>query len=134
VQEPGSRDVLESCPVAEEADWLRHAAGFVAAFVTPAKRERWADLLTRRPRRILRESHKLHADLDRRYCHTVDRLPPSVRGSGLFYEFFDVPRVVPVEAVEASAGAGDAIYSIVPGELAVYFFHEGEVWLCRSGG
>jgi hypothetical protein len=31
-----------------------------------------------------------------------------------------------------AAGGGDAIFSLVPGELAVYFFHEGEVWLCRA--
>jgi hypothetical protein len=27
---------------------------------------------------------------------------------------------------------GDAIFSLVPGALAVYFFHEGEVWLRQS--
>ena len=26
----------------------------------------------------------------------------------------------------------DAIFSLVPGELAVYFFHHDEMWLCRA--
>lgn len=125
-------EVLESCPVADEADWLQHAAGFVAAFVVPAKRERWAELLARRPRRILANAHKLYDALDPRTCRRVAELPAVVRGAGLFYDFHDAPRVVPAEIAAVVAGGGDAIYSLAPGKLAVYFFHEGEVWLCRA--
>jgi hypothetical protein len=107
-------------------------AGFVAAFVVPAKRERWAELLARRPRKIRKSSHKLHSDLDRRVCQPVTELPASVRGAGLFYGFFDAPRMVPAECAAVAAGGGDAIFSLVPGKLAVYYFHEDEVWLCRS--
>jgi hypothetical protein len=124
--------LLEACPVADEADWLRHAAGFAAAFVSPPKRERWAEMLARRPQRIGRDSHELHADLDRRTCHRVAELPAVVRGDGLFYQFFDAPRVVPAAGAAVAAGGSDAIFSLVPGELAVYFFHEGEVWLCQA--
>jgi len=50
---------------------------------------------------------------------------------GVFYDFYDLPRVVPANlAVEAGRGR-DAIFSLVPGELALYFFHECEVWVCR---
>jgi hypothetical protein len=126
--------VLESCPAADEALWLRHAEGFAAAFVVPAKRERWRELLTRRPRRIGENSHKLHADLDRRTCRLAGEAPPAgLRGEGLFYGFGDGPRVVPADLAAAAAGGRDAIFSLVPGELALYFFHEGEVWVCRSG-
>lgn len=125
-------EVLVECPLADEAAWLQHATGFAAAFVTPAKRERWAEMLSRRPRRVGRDSHKLHSDLDRRCCRVVAELPAAIRGSGLFYGFFDAPRVVPVESAAVVAGGGDAIFSLVPGKLAVYFFHEGEVWLCQS--
>jgi hypothetical protein len=105
----------------------------VTAFVTPAKRDRWRWLLTSRPRRIGRDSHKLHSDLDRRICRPVRMLTTELRGGGggLFYEFADAPKVVPADSVALAAGAGDAIFSLVPGELAVYFFHEGEIWLCQ---
>src|SRR5262249_6196777 len=66
-----TRQLLDACPLIDEATWLRHAAGFAAAFVAPPKRERRLDLLTRRPRRIRRDSHKLHSDLDRRTCRCV---------------------------------------------------------------
>jgi hypothetical protein len=124
--------LLETCPVADESEWLQHVTGFVAAFVVPAKRERWAELLARRPRRIGRHSHKLHSDLDRRTCRQVAELPAAVRGDGLFYGFFDAPRVVPATSAAVAAGASDAIFSLVPGKLAVFFFHEGEMWLCQS--
>jgi hypothetical protein len=131
MNEPNAWSILQACPVAEEANWLRHAAGFAATFVGPAKRERWAELLARRPRRIGRNSHKLHADLDRRVCRPVSDWPTSLHPDGVFYGFFDSPQVVPAALAEAAAGGGDAIFSMVPGELALYFFHEGEIWLCK---
>lgn len=125
-------ELLEACPIADEAEWLRHAEGFASAFVVPAKQERWAEMLAQRPRRIGRNSHKLHADLNRKRCQLVSTLPTLVRGSGLFYGFFDAPRIVPASSAAIAAGGGDAIFSLVPGKLAVYFFHEGEVWLCHG--
>jgi hypothetical protein len=125
-------EALKTCPVADEAVWLQHATGFATAFVASTKRERWLELLTTRQKRILGESHKLHSALDRRYCRLVTELPAVVRGDGLFYGFYDVPRVVPTERAAGAAGGGDAIFSLVPGKLVVFFFHEGEVWLCQS--
>lgn len=121
---PDWRELLESYPLADEADWLLHVSGFVTAFVTPPKRERWQWLLTDRPRRVGRDSHKLHSDLDRRTCRPVRDLPAEVQGQGLFYRFADA--MLLVNAV------GDALYSLVPGELAVHLFHEGEIWLCEA--
>jgi hypothetical protein len=129
---PSEWNVWEECPVADEAVWLQHATGFATAFITPDKRERWAELLTRRPRQIGEKSHKMHSAIDRRCCHIVSELPPEIRGSGLFYMFFDVPRVVPAERAAVAAGGRDAIFSLVPGKLAVFFFHEGEIWFCES--
>ncbi len=129
-----TRQLLEACPPIDEATWLQHATGFTKAFVTPAKRQRWLELLTRRPRRISRNSHKLHSDLDRRTCGCVGwSVPADVRGAGAFYDFFDAPRLVPVDLIPSAAGAGDAIFSLTPGRLALYVFHEGEIWLCRAG-
>ncbi len=124
--------LLEACPIADEAEWLRHAVGFATTFVIPAKRQRWGEMLVRRPQLISRDSHKLHSDLDRRTCHRVAGLPAEIRGDGLFYSFFDVPRVVPTPSVALAAAGGDAIFSLIPAELALYFFHEDEVWLCRA--
>ena len=129
---PGPFEMLESCPVAGEALWLRHATAFVTAFVTPAKRHRWHYLVTQRPSRIRRSSSKLHSDLDRRTCRSVGVVPAGTRGDGVFYAFDLDPRIVSVDTAAVLA-SGDAIFSLVPGELALYFFHESEVWLCQAG-
>jgi hypothetical protein len=101
VSEPSWWDVLDSCPDADETDWVRHASAFVTAFVTPVKRDRWNWLLTSRPRRVGRDSHKLHSDLDCRTCRPVRSLPAELRGggNGLFYGFSGAPKVVPSDAV-----------------------------------
>jgi hypothetical protein len=136
MEQPNPYELLLKCPVAEEAVWLEHVAAFTAAFITSAKRERWLELLTKRPRRIVRQSHKMHSDLDRRTCRNVGEVfPAGLKGAGLFYDFSDPPRVVSVELAAQLAGRGrDAIFSLVPGELALYFFHEGEVWFCQARG
>lgn len=132
MDKPNPWDLLEACPVAEEATWLRHVEGFVAAFITSAKKERWLELLTRRPRRIGRQSHKMHSDLDRRVCHNVwPDFPAGLKGEGLYYGFSDAPRVVPVELAAQLVGA-DGIFSLIPGKIAIYFFHEWETWLCKA--
>lgn len=130
---PNKWEVLETCTPAAEENWQRHAFGFVSSFIVPAKRDRWLDLLTRRPKQIRRNSHKLHSALDRRFCRCeAEAVVIDWKGEGLFYDFFDVPRVVPANVAEIVANGTDAIFSLIPGELAVYFFHESEVWLCRA--
>jgi hypothetical protein len=136
MSEPSWSDVLDACPDAEETDWGHHASAFVSAFVIPAKRDRWDWLLTKGPRKVGRDSHKLHSDLDRRTCRRVTALPAEFRrgGGGLFYDFYGAPKVVLSDEVHRAIGGRDAIFSLVPGKLAVYFFHEGELWLCRAPG
>jgi hypothetical protein len=68
---PSLWDLLQTCLVADEATWLRHVEGFVAAFIASAKKERWLDQLTRRPRKLARQSYKIHSALDRRVCANV---------------------------------------------------------------
>jgi hypothetical protein len=125
--------VLPTLPVVEEADYLAHMTAFVAAFVQSQKRERWHWLLTTRPDRIGRQSHKLHADLDRRTCRLVEYRSEilAIKGRGVYYEFFDRPRWIDV-ATAAGFDFGDAILSLVPGKRAIFFFHEYEIWLCES--
>jgi hypothetical protein len=88
---------LEACPAADEGLWAEHVAGFVAAFITPAKRERWRELLTDRPRRVGRYSHKMHTDLDRRACAKAgtELRAGLVTGVGLFYHFAGGPSSCP---------------------------------------
>jgi hypothetical protein len=125
--------LLEAAPIADEETYLRHMTGFVESFVLPARRERWLYLLTERPKRIARDSHKLRNDLDYRRCSTLGGDgDPEINQDGVYYEFVEEPRLLsPAEADRIGSGQ-DAIFSVVPGRLAVFFFHEFQSWLCRS--
>lgn len=126
------RDLLSTLPVVDEADYLRHMSAFVASFVEARKRERWLYLLTNRPKRIGRDSHKLHSDLDRRTCRRFEHYPElqKIKAPGVFYEFRDEARWVDVTTA-LSFPYDDTVLSIVPGRLAIFFFHELETWLCE---
>jgi hypothetical protein len=108
-----------------------HLEAFARAFVISAKRDRWVELLTRRGKNVYANSHKLHSALDRRYCTMIadfTGLDDSL--SGVYYDFFSPPIITFLKEA-AIKSSGDAIFSIHPGRLAIYFFHEDEVWLCR---
>ncbi|MCE9533833.1 MAG: hypothetical protein K8T89_22305 [Planctomycetes bacterium] len=133
METPSEWHVQEACPAADDAVWRKHASGFVEAFIVPTKRERWLELLTKRPHRIGRYSHKMHSDLDRRTGRRVESFSSAgLKGEGVFYAFADLPRVVRAELAARAAGGRDAIFSLVPGKVAVYFFHEDEVWVCQA--
>ena len=134
MSQPERWQLLANSPVVPESVWLEHASKFVTAFVVPEKRERWAEVLSNRPRRLTRDSHKLHSALDRRTCYCVGEVAPDLQGEGVFYGFCDVPQLVPATLAAVAAGNCDALFSLIPGELALYFFHEGEVWLCGKKG
>jgi len=125
-------ELLEAAPVADGETYLRHMTGFVESFVLPARRERWLYLLTERPKRLARDSHKLRNDLDYRWCGTLGGGgDPEIRQDGVYYEFVGEPRVLSAAEADRIGSGQDAIFSVVPGRWAVFFFHEFQSWLCR---
>jgi len=114
-------------------DVEQHLTAFVTAFVIPARRERWVELLTRRGRNAFANSSKLMGALDERHCMRVDgawELDPA--RTGVFYDFFGEPCVKTLADAVAEGSGRDAIFSLEPGRLVIYFSHEGWSWLCRK--
>lgn len=127
--EPCSRDELRE-----------HLEAFVDAFVPPNRRDRWRLILIEKPERAKSDLYLL--PLDERYCRElrgnenfpqyIERFADNKRGV-----FFDPRRDEPVmlrpsEAlVQAVADYTDAICSIEPGKLALFFHHDCGVWLCQ---
>jgi hypothetical protein len=112
-----------------------HLDAFVDAFVVREKKDRWKTLLARRGAKGIAESHKLRDALDGRFCTRVAHgdvatLGPADRAC-VFFDFWSDPEATTAKAALARGPDTDAIASLDPGRLAVYFFHEGEVWLCR---
>ena len=127
------RETLLTLPLADEAAYLEHAISFVRTFVAPERRDRWLHLLVDRPKRAVRDSHKLRSALDGRRCEQSDeREIAGLAGLGIYHKFSEEPRLMTAAmAVELCVGREGLLF-LQPGRLAVYFFHEFEIWLCRA--
>ena len=126
---------MDADPECPDDAYRTHIAAFVSAFVQRERRERWLHLLTTRPKQLLKNSHKLHNHLEKSRC-TESSEPTSLDASaiGMFCDFHsDSPPLLVTgqRAIEMGTGR-DGIFSVVPGKLAVYFFHEDFVMECRA--
>lgn len=109
-----------------------HIRAFVASFIEKMRQDRWLYLLLERPKSAFKNSHKLYGDISRKYCVPSDNinslLPKQV---GVYYDFYFAPCDLTVEDAITISSGNDAIFSIHPGKLAIYFFHESEILLCQ---
>jgi len=114
---------------AQEAN--HHLRSFVKSFVLKERRDRWEHLLCNRPRSAGKNSHKLYDALDRRWCKQLIEEPTVAGGvTGVFYNFFSEPMMTSFDEAWAEGLGHDAVFSVKPGRLAFFFFHEDEVWIC----
>lgn len=127
--DPCSRDLLRE-----------HLESFVDAFVPEKRRDRWRLILIEKPQRAKSEMHLL--PLDERYCRQLvgnEHFPQHIEGLATAKRgvYFDPNRDEPVmlhpneAVVQAVADYADAICSIEPGKLALFFHHDRGVWLCQ---
>lgn len=115
-------------------DIEEHMTLFAEAFVQKERSERWRGFLTRHTRKMYARSSDLYNHLDERYFRQDDELDgvTSDETVGVFYNFMEKPKCITfAEAVELGSN-NDAIFSIKPGKLAIYFFHEGWNYVCSK--
>ena len=113
-----------------------HFRSFAESFAISTRKDTWVYLLCERPDNILMHASKLFNHLDHRYVEQNDSLHnvTSDEQSGVFYNFKDEPEFISFkEAIEKGKGQ-DAIFSIQPGELAVYLLHDGWNFVCKRQG
>jgi hypothetical protein len=106
---------------------------FAEAFVLKERKDRWARLLCERPNNIFKESSKLFNHLNHNYIEQNDSLIniAPYDNVGVFYDFCDEPKCITFkEAIEEGHGH-NAMFSINPGKLAVYFLQEGWNFVCK---
>lgn len=117
----------------ENIDIEQHLKSFAQAFVTDDRKEKWLGLLSERPDNIHALSYKLFNYLDHNYIEQNDSLA-NVAGDdtvGVFYDFNHEPKCVSFKEAKEEVAGRDAMFSIEPGRLAVYFYHEGWNFVCR---
>jgi hypothetical protein len=110
-----------------------HLSSFVKSFVEKKRQERWLHFLCNRPKKTYKHSAKLLNHLDERYYKEVDNIeciPDDA--SGVFFDFWDSPKIIKFNEAFDKGMNEDAIFSYKPGKLAIYFFHEGWIFLCEN--
>ena len=126
-------DILQAASLANEAAWTEHFTSFVESFVQKSRRDRWRHLLLRRPEQIYGNSHKLHSHLDWLKCSRLkDTNQLNQKSAGVYYDFMDEPVILTASNAFIVGPGRDGIFSIIPGKLAIYFFHENENILCKA--
>lgn len=118
-----------------------HLRAFVASFVAPLHRSRCLHILIDAPHKARYELHKLEHWLAPQRCRKLagsagfprplhDRFGTS-RGV-YFDEEAECCMVTAAEAATLAAQWLDAIFSLVAGELALFFHHDDGVYLCEK--
>lgn len=122
---------------------IAHLKGFADAFIDPSFSDRWLHVLLEQPSKAASQLKKFERHLNLKHCVLVEnveqlkRLFPELYSgvSGLYFDGVGPARTLTIEkAIEQSTDdVCDAIYSIRPCCLALFFFHEGWLWVCKRG-
>jgi hypothetical protein len=123
----------------EDAD--KHLRGFAEAFIDKAHVDRWIHIIFEKQKKAENELRKFERHLDSRYCtmlNSADTFPVSLSEEygtklGIYFDGSEPPcKITAPEAGSLVAERStDAIFSMIPGKLAIFFFHEGWSWKCE---
>jgi len=121
----------DSC---DETILNQHLEKFVSSFVFPNRQEKWKHLFLKNRKRSYKNSSKLESHLTRQFCFLLksEELHINIETRGVYYNFRDSSFSISLKDALILGDYQDAIFSIIPGELALYFSHEGRIWLCRN--
>lgn len=115
-------------------DISEHLEAFARSFVLKSKVDRWVGILTKHKSKNYSQSSKLYDHLDHRFLTRNDDLTKLVSDEfiGVFYDFSDPPQEMSFAEAKSVGDGSDAIFSIEPGKLAVFFFHEYENYVLKT--
>jgi hypothetical protein len=107
-----------------------HLLGFVRSFVKSQKRDRWVGLVQGPLSKAYKHSAKLLSDLSFDKAIRI-KSPDAISPfrEGVYWEFDEQGFVISPEEAFVLGANRDAIYSMSNGELALFFSHEGDVYL-----
>ena len=117
-----------------KVDIQQHMKLFAESFMLESRKEKWARLLCERPESIFNQSSRLFNYLYHNLIEQNDSLKNVADddATGVFYDFKDEPRIISFKEALLANKKHDAIFSITPGKLAIYFFHEWWNFVCNK--
>lgn len=123
------------------AEAEKHLRAFAELFIDKNYSDRWIHITIEKREKAEREIHKFERHLNIRYCGLmadVDAFPVSLAetyGTKVGVYFDGTESATYMTAPEAASLAEerntDAMFSLVAGKLAIFFFHEGWNWECE---
>ncbi|RKZ79051.1 MAG: hypothetical protein DRR19_25495 [Candidatus Parabeggiatoa sp. nov. 1] len=127
-------DIENSSDCCDETILNPHLEKFVSSFIFPNRQEKWKHLFLKNRKRSYQNSSKLESHLTRQFCFLLkkEELHINIETMGVFYNFRDSSFFLSLKDALILGDYQDAIFSIIPGELALYFSHEGRIWLCQN--
>jgi len=102
--------------------------------VLDARKDKWLALFSERPDTIFTLSSKLFNYLDHNFIeqnNSLENVTPEDE-TGLYYDFKSEPDFISFANARKRAQTNDAIFSITPGKLVVYFFKDDWNFVCRK--
>ena len=111
-----------------------HLTAFAETFVLETRREKWLMLFAQRPAMIASQSSRLFNYLNHNLIEQNDALANVATDTahGVFYDFHSEPRIMTLAEAKHRKKDNDAIFSITPGKLAIYFFSDGWNFVCTN--
>ncbi|EDN68627.1 hypothetical protein BGP_0279 [Beggiatoa sp. PS] len=127
-------DIVDNADSCDEIVLKEHLEKFVNRFIFPERQEKWKHLFLKNRKRSYKNSSKLEEHLIGPFCFLAkqEELPINIETRGVYYSFGDSSVFMCLNEALILGDYRDAIFSIIPGELALYFSHEGRIWLCRN--
>lgn len=125
-----------------EEIFKQHMIGFIDNFIISNQKDRWKHLLVKNRKRAWKNAGKLESHLVTKNCTLlkINDLPINFDNKGIYYNFYnfydDDKKFLYINNKNAFilGQNEDAIYSIIPGKLVLYFSHiqENKIWLCKK--
>ena len=111
-----------------------HLKTFAEEFVLDSRRDKWITLLSERPENILSQSNKLFNYLDHNFIEQDDSLVDVAADDmlGVYYDFDGELECITLKDAVNKDKEGDSIFSISPGKLVIFFYHEGWNFVCKK--
>ncbi len=127
------KDIENNSDSCDETVLKQHLEKFISSFIFPDHREKWKHLFLKNRKRAYKNSSKLESHLTKQFCFLLKKedLHINIEAKGVFYDFIEPSLFITLNDALIVGDYQDAIFSIIPGELALYFSHEGRLWLCK---
>lgn len=118
-----------------------HLEKFVESFVRKSRRERWLYYLLEKPEKVM------DLEMMRFYGHRNEITTEFVKSEdlskvfgnnfekvkGIYFDDFDCkPELLTLSQAFENGNGREAIFSVKAGELALFFTHEYEIFLCKK--